>query len=269
MSRLWQEIQRDKHIFPYVQLKVVLDGRTSEICSPLHDLIFGVDDPVLAYYFPPNHFNCRTTAIKLKNGVPSNNFTLPDIPEAFRNNAGVTGEIFTEKNAYIENTPDEVLKIGHLFAERFEKYQKLLKDESFYDVQFGDNGGLKATHKDHNHNRKTIVHEKTVQDLHFKNGDELILGDESQKMTQGKKIDGILNGKTFDMSTISGQGENTIKRALNHARQKSAEVAVLYFPDEFEFDFYLMKIGIRKYEGQTDYRFEKVIYIVENRIYYY
>ncbi len=34
MSRMWQEIQRDKHIFPFVQFDVVKDGRTSDICSP-------------------------------------------------------------------------------------------------------------------------------------------------------------------------------------------------------------------------------------------
>ncbi|MCZ2084149.1 MAG: phage head morphogenesis protein [Flavobacteriales bacterium] len=122
MSRLWQEIQRDKHIFPFVQLKVTMDGHTSEICSPLHNLIFAVDDPVLEYYFPPNHFNCRTYAIKLRNGPASDNFTLPEIPEAFQNNVGATGQIFTEKNAYIENTPEEVF-------EDFAKFQRKEKDK--------------------------------------------------------------------------------------------------------------------------------------------
>lgn len=110
MSRLWQEIQRDKYIFPFVQFDVVLDGRTSEICEPLHNLIFKVDDPVLAYYFPPNHFNCRTTVRKLRTGVPSKNYQLPDIPEAFKNNVGASKEIFTADNNYILNTEENVLK---------------------------------------------------------------------------------------------------------------------------------------------------------------
>lgn len=130
MSRMWQEIQRDKHIFPFVQFDVVKDGRTSDICSSLDKLIFEMDNPVLAYYFPPNHFNCRTRVRKLRNGVPSKNYTLPDIPTEFKNNAGMCppaykkllsndkdkkpirkecGEIFTEENRYIKNTPKEVL----------------------------------------------------------------------------------------------------------------------------------------------------------------
>ena len=269
MSRLWQEIQRDKHIFPYVQLKVVQDDHTSEICSPLHNLIFEVDDPVLAYYFPPNHFNCRTTAIKLRNGVPSTNYNLPEIPEAFQNNVGATGEIFTEKNAYIENTPENVLQFSDTLADRFAKFQKLSADKNYYDVEFGENGGLKAIHRDHNQNKKVIVPEKEVQNIFFKNGDELLLLDESMKVIPGKKPDGIYNGNSFDMSTISGLGENTIKRALNHIKSKNAEVAVLYFPEADVFDFDWLAKSIAKYNGQTEYRFRKIIYIVDGKIYHY
>ncbi|SDE80958.1 phage minor head protein [Riemerella columbipharyngis] len=71
MRRKWREIQRDKHIFPYVQFKVTMDSHTSEICTPLSDIIVEVDDPFLQHYFPPNHFNCRTGVIKLRNATPT------------------------------------------------------------------------------------------------------------------------------------------------------------------------------------------------------
>lgn len=111
MSSKWQEIQRDKHIFPFVQFKVVQDKRTSEICSPLHNVICKVDDPFLQWYFPPNHFNCRTTVIKLRNAEPTPQKALPyiDIPKAFLNNVGETGEIFTKENSYFKNTPKKIL----------------------------------------------------------------------------------------------------------------------------------------------------------------
>lgn len=134
MSRMWQEIQRDKHIFPYVQLDVVQDGRTSDICAPLHKLIFRVDDPVLAYYFPPNHFNCRTTARKLRSGVPSENYQLPDIPEAFKNNTGKSGLIFTDENRYIANTPKEVFK-------KFDRAQMKEKDNQLINWWVNNYGG--------------------------------------------------------------------------------------------------------------------------------
>nr|WP_253269485.1 minor capsid protein [Tenacibaculum mesophilum] len=117
MARLWDEIQRDKHIFPYVQFIVVKDNHTSEICSPLHNVIVSVDDPMLLVYFPPNHFNCRTTIKKLRRGVPTKDWIRPDIPEAFKNNPAITGKVFSEDNSYIENTPNDVLlTAGTLYA---------------------------------------------------------------------------------------------------------------------------------------------------------
>ncbi|WP_153935795.1 phage minor head protein [Riemerella anatipestifer] len=123
MSRKWQEIQRDKHIFPFVKFVVTMDDHTSEICTPLSGVIVSVDDPFLQQYFPPNHFNCRTDVIKLRNAEPTPQRLLPyiDIPKAFLNNVGATGEIFTEENRYIANTPEEVLEKGidFMYLERY------------------------------------------------------------------------------------------------------------------------------------------------------
>ena len=47
MARLWKEVQRDKHIFPFVQFDVVMDDHTSDICSPLNKVIMSVDDMLL------------------------------------------------------------------------------------------------------------------------------------------------------------------------------------------------------------------------------
>ncbi|WP_327984882.1 phage minor head protein [Bergeyella porcorum] len=288
MSRMWQEIQRDKHIFPFVQFDVVKDGRTSDICSPLDKLIFEVDSPVLAYYFPPNHFNCRTRVRKLRNGVPSKNYTLPDIPTEFKNNAGMCppaykllsndkdkkpirkecGEIFTEENRYIKNTPKEVLKIGYQYADRWKTYEKYKSDPDYYDVEFNSLGGVKATHKDHNFDEATGISEKHIQNLFFNLGHIFTLETENPKI-EGKKIDGYLNNSSFDISVILGKGKNTIKRALNHSRGKGAENAILYFSNKESFDFERLKEGIDKYKGQTDYRFKNIIYIIENKIYYY
>jgi len=122
MSRLWNDIQRDKEIIPLAQFVVVKDGRTSDICSPLDGVIVSVDDPMLAYFFPPNHFNCRTTVKRLRRGTITDKYELPDIPEAFRNNVGATGKVFTDDNAYIKNTPDEVLALSsNYYSENLNK----------------------------------------------------------------------------------------------------------------------------------------------------
>lgn len=112
MSSKWHDIQRDKAIFPFVKFQVVSDDRTSEICKPLHEVVVKADDPFLEYYFPTNHFNCRTDVIKLRDAEITPNEELPqvDIPEAFLNNVGESGELFTEENPYIKNTPNDILE---------------------------------------------------------------------------------------------------------------------------------------------------------------
>ena len=51
---------------PYVQIRAVVDGRTTSICRYLNGLIFNrVTDPGWAKYAAPNHFNCRTTEVVL------------------------------------------------------------------------------------------------------------------------------------------------------------------------------------------------------------
>lgn len=119
-ASLWADIQKYKHLFPYLQFSVVMDGHTSEVCKPLDRVIVSVDDPMLGHYFPPNHFNCRTTVRQLRKGTPTENYAVPDIPEAFKNNVGMTGKIFTPKNKYVANTPKPVLILAMGFYKKNE-----------------------------------------------------------------------------------------------------------------------------------------------------
>ena len=144
MSGKWQAIQRDKHLFPYVQFKVILDGHTSDICKPLHDVIVTADDPMLKYYFPPNHFNCRTTVIRLRRATPTVKYDLPKIPDAFKNNPAVSGKIFTDNHKYFLNVPEEVMK----YADVLQKADLLSKprDEQFKKLLETENGGQVLEH---------------------------------------------------------------------------------------------------------------------------
>ena len=263
-ARMWQDIQRTKHIFPFVQLIVTIDSQTSDICQPLHNVILSVDDPMLLVYFPPNHWNCRTWVKKLRTGRPTQNVKWPEIPEAFRINNGVEGKIFSEDNAYIANTPQSVLDLGSKFFERFKKFEELLKDKNYLDVEINDEGGLKASHIGHNFSKD----ENDAQDILFKNGHEIIFSDE-RAITPGRKIDGFLDKVSMDISTIRGTGNHTIKRALNHARKKSAKTAILYFPDAKIFSFNRLEYSINDYKKYTDYTFEEIIYIVNDEIHIY
>jgi len=51
---------------PYVQIRAVVDGRTTSICRYLDGLVFNRrTDPGWSKYAAPNHFNCRTGEVPL------------------------------------------------------------------------------------------------------------------------------------------------------------------------------------------------------------
>lgn len=273
MSRLWQKIQSEKHIFPFVQLSVVLDKNTSDICQPLHNLIFRVDDPVLAYYFPPNHFNCRTTAKQLRYGVPSAGYSLPEIPEAFKNNSGISGQIFTEKNRYIENTPKKFLDASSFYATRSSKYDQLNENPNYYDVKLGDNFGLKATHIDHNFDDRTGQNEKDVQNIGFQLGHEVIFEAEPGKLQNVKYTDGTWDGKLFEIATAETATSSNFRNALKHCASKGkTEIAIIYVPNNnFELQTFLN--GLDRYNGlkfdpKQYIEFERIIVINNGKIIY-
>lgn len=280
MSGKWQEIQRDKHLFPYVQFKVIVDGHTSDICKPLHDVIVSVDDPMLMYYFPPNHFNCRTTVIRLRRATPTAKYDLPKIPDAFKNNPAVSGRVFTDKHRYFLNVPDEVRLFGKALKEQTEfiekrraEFEKLLANKDYLDVAFDEKtGGLKATHRLHNFDKVTGKYEKEAQNILFGQGHSIILekelADKGERIIDGvKHIDGTLDSIPMDISTIKGTGNDTIKRALKHSIEKKAKIAILYYTEN-TFNLERLHVGIRKFNGLKIGKFERIIYIVEDKVHY-
>lgn len=282
MSGKWREIQRDKHLFPFVQFKVIVDGHTSDICKPLHDVIVSVDDPMLKYYFPPNHFNCRTTVIRLRRATPTAKYNLPKIPEAFKNNPAVSGKIFTDKHRYFLNVPEGVRLFGKAMKEQAEiiekrraEFEKLLANKDYLDVTFDEKtGGLKATHRLHSFDPNKGNYEKEARDLLFQNGDKIILekelADIGEKVKDGEKhIDGYLNNLSCDISTILGSGKNTIKRAFQHSAGKNAQVAIFYFPNRELFSKERISVGLRAFNGNSAYKFKRIIYIVDREVYVY
>ncbi|WP_333662281.1 minor capsid protein [Chishuiella changwenlii] len=227
MSRLWFEIQRDKAIFPFVQFLVVQDDHTSEICSPLHNLIFSVDDPVLAYYFPPNHFNCRTTVIKLRYGVPSKNYSLPKIPEEFENNVAQSGEVFTSKNKYIANAPKQLSsdleyyeEDGIQISNLAEKFSKSKVEREREKTEFSNRKVVSKTLNEYFNQDTFILPEIKPDhwsyDFHFK--DQPIAG----------KITDIKVGETFwELESYEGKYKKTkLGRMIKHGQEQSNNVVI-------------------------------------------
>lgn len=234
MSRVWAEIQRDKHIFPLVQFVVVQDGRTSEICSPLDGVILSVDDPMLAYYFPPNHFNCRTTVKKLRRGVITDKFELPDIPEAFRNNVATTGEIFTKGNKYISNTPDEVLALSDGF------YNADIRNERYKNIEFKQQKtgkGILEMFVNGRQNSNEFKPNKEAFSILAKNGYEIrMLPVVNDGKTNPDGFNRVTQNYMDVKAAVGSNGKNIMQSALKEASKQNASELVIYLkehPDSY------------------------------------
>lgn len=101
MSSHWFDIQRDKHLFPFLEFVVTKDGHTSDICEPLYKVVVSVDDPMLLTYYPPNHFNCRTDVIRLRRGVIKKRQKLPKLENRFIFNYSNPKDIEIDKSFFI------------------------------------------------------------------------------------------------------------------------------------------------------------------------
>jgi len=150
------------------------------------------------------------------------------------------------------------------------EYNRLKSDKNYIDVAYNkENGGLKATHIDHSFDPNKGKYEKEIQKIGFKHGNSVILGAEKGDPKGKRYADGLWNDKRFEVGTSLGEGKNNVKSILNHARDKWAKVAIVYFPNEKIYSYERLQNGVKKYNGQTNYRFEQIIYIVNENIFIY
>ncbi len=270
MSRLWNEIQRDKHIFPFVQFLVVMDGHTSEICSPLHNVIVKVDDPKLAYYFPPNHFNCRTTVKKLRSGRVTQEISWPIIPEAFQNNPGETGLIFTDKNAYIENTPEKLLsdvdyykEDGVLISSKAEKFSTSATERERQKLDFENRKQAAKVLNEYFENQKLVSVLPEIRpdhwayDIHFE-------GAKTNKVPDIK-----VNNEYWEVESYEGKFKLRKIGHMLHEGYKQADNIIIKLNHFVDVERIKKQIAVINIDAKTIIAIDKngnIIYISEKKI---
>lgn len=269
MAEKWKDFERNADLYPNLKFVSVNDNRVRPEHKALDGTIRPINDPFWNKYNPPLDWGCRCHVVQtdeepteIKGGL--------QLKIEFENNPATSGKIFAD-TAYLNNLNRKERKEAEEFVlkkERERLFNEYKKNPKYFDVELNENGGLKATHIEHNFDKRTGKFEKHIQNLFFKRGDLFTLENESSSIP-GKKIDGFINDYSHDISVIFGNGDNTIKRALNHSREKKAQVAILYFNNKKDFDIEWLELGINKYNGQTKYRFKKIIYIIEDKIFNY
>lgn len=154
-----------------------------------------------------------------------------------------------------------------LIKQRQKEYESYKSDELYKDVRFNtNNGGLMATHVLHNFDKATGKYEIAARNSLFKSGDKVILEKENLKKGEiehkgTKKIDGYYNNKSFDLGTVLSLGKYTVKNKLQHAMDKNAEVAIIYFPEKSLYSKRVIADGLSLFRKFRNYSFHEIVII--------
>lgn len=260
----WNEFKRNAKAMPMLQYQAVMDSNTREDHARLNGVKKRVDDPFWDIYMPPNGWGCRCEVIQLPSSAaketPSEKIIPPQVPKMFRANFGKRGMAFPAGHAYFKRLPQEYeYKLKETTREEVrrildnaQEYQRLKDDKDYTGVDFGwGNGGLKATHKDHNFDKAKGIYEKTTRDVGFKNGHSVILESERGKGIGENYTEGLWDNLPFELASCeSTKNNNNIVKGLKHCASKSdTSTAVLYFPKDNDIVKEDVERAINRYYG--------------------
>jgi len=110
MGIRWNQIEADKEILPLLKMTVVEDAQTTEICEPLDGITLPVNDPFWDEFYPPNHWNCRSTVLQLDEGEISSKAEVDkakehadeDMQDVFKMNVGKDEIVFSPDHPYFK-----------------------------------------------------------------------------------------------------------------------------------------------------------------------
>lgn len=138
MAGKWLDIQASKDVFPLLEFDAVIDDRTSTICRPLNKVVKPVDDPFWDMYYPPNHFNCRSTVRQLREGEVTANEDIQypeSVPDNFKFNVGKQGRVFPTDHPYYTDMPAHLVNNATLYMPESEQYITKYKADEGTELQ--------------------------------------------------------------------------------------------------------------------------------------
>jgi SPP1 gp7 family putative phage head morphogenesis protein len=141
--------------------KTIGDGRVRQEHAALEGVTLPVNDPFWQVYYPPNGWKCRCYVRWAPDDTPNKEpVERPELKESFKNNAGITGKVFTEDHPYFQINPEDAREAGKLwninmpvspdeFAQNVLQYNELIADVNNFNLEFIDNlsGGFVFKHK--------------------------------------------------------------------------------------------------------------------------
>lgn len=286
MASHWAEYQQDEEM-TNLQYRTALDDKVRPEHAALEGVTLPMSDPFWDTAFPPNGWNCRCHVIPvLKEDFPLSNSqraqdAFDDMTQGkasiFRYNPGKEGVIFPPHHPYYGKRGYKHCLNPHLATslgdneeckihsklkqnidedttrkeERKKQFEELKADSKYTDVDFNpNNGGLKATHLDHNFDKKKGWYERRIQSIGFKEGHAVVLEAEPGNTFKHKHSEGTWNGNVMEIAGAEIGSSANIRNALKHCASKpNVKVAVVFFPDSNALSVSNIEKGIARYNG--------------------
>lgn len=143
------------------------------------------------------------------------------------------------------------------YRKRQEEVSAMRESGRYSSVDMGKGGGWLAIEKSTaRHKPEELEAARILSDKGYK----VTLKDEGGQV---RTPDGYLFSASFEQRTPTKDGANTIRNALYHARNKGADVAVIYSRNH-AFTRGSVENGIKLYEQSHDYKFKRIIVVADN-----
>lgn len=279
-GKQWQQFDNpeNRRLFPCIKWLPSRSATPREEHMPFYNRIWPKDDPFWSYNQPGTLWNCKCdweqTDEDPTDGNPSAKIVKPGLDQ----NPATSGQIFTDTAPYVKGTRGEAKSIVEDFfrpiAEHRKEFLTYRDNPDYRDVQFSwDNGGLKATHKEHCFDKGTGWYEKSVQNTGFEKGNSVILEQEIHSVFNKKNTEGFWNGSSFEIAGNETASSTNIREGLKHcAKKPDCKIAVLFFPNN-NFNTEEFNSGLRRYDGLKKdpkqwRKFDKIICIQDGKIIY-
>ena len=143
------------------------------------------------------------------------------------------------------------------YQKRFEEVGRLRMSGRYSSVEMGKGGGYVAIEKSpFKHKPEEIEAARILADKGYK----VTLKNEAGLGHKVKTPDGYLFSASFEQRTPQGSSINNVKNALAHAKDKNADIAVIYDKNRL-YSRKNVEAGISQYEALNKHRFKQIIVI--------
>ena len=146
------------------------------------------------------------------------------------------------------------------YRKRLAEVYAMRASGEYSSVEMGKGGGWLAIEKSTaRHKPEELEAARILADKGYK----VTLKNEAGLGLNIKTPDGYLFSASFEQRTPTKDGANTIRNALFHAREKKADIALIYSKGH-AFTRESVEKGIRLYEDASEYRFKNIIVVADN-----